>query len=440
MDTASQQDTTILDRLGARERSGSHHLVGSDPAAGLTGEQFATRVAQCARALRQAGARPGHCHPVTDPDPLDQLITLAAANELGAIATITDPTWPRGVQDAAITAARAAVAGLAEPCRERAALVVFTSGSTGTPKPVIRSLESWTRSYAAFSGLTGIGAGDIVLIPGRLSASLFLFGTLHALASGATVRLLPRWSAGEAASATSSATVVHLVPTMLADLIRHLPTGTTLRLAACAGAQLPDGLREHASELGIEVFDYYGASELSFVAIREPGASRMRPFPGVEVTGVDGILRVRSPYLAANVAVDDAGYATVGDRGVVHSDRTITVLGRGDAVITSGGATVVPEGVETVLKSAPDVAEAIVVGRPHPDLGQLVTAIVEPVPGRQLAARRLRALAADRLPRAERPRDWLVTDQLPRTSTGKVARADVDAALAAGTLPVRRLT
>jgi len=186
------------------------------------------------------------------------------------------------------------------------------------------------------------------------------------------------------------------------------------------------------------VTEYYGAAELSFVAARrvpEP----LQPFPGAEVELRGGVVWVRSPYLSLGYPTgvdgpfrrDGDGFATVGDLAVQVAGG-LRIRGRGDAAITTGGATVVVEDIEEALLTVPGIVAVAVVGTPHPRLGQLVTAVLEPAPGADLSLVRP---AARRLLRGQSlPRRWLVADRLPRTPGGKIARHVVAAAVA-GTAP-----
>jgi long-chain acyl-CoA synthetase len=307
---------------------------------------------------------------------------------------------------------------------EGAFLVVVTSGTSGRPRPVIRTAASWTASFAPLAELAGIDADDRVLLTGPLHASMHLFAAVHTLALGAELTDRPE-----------RATVVHAVPAVLADLIATLPARAPLRAAVVAGSALPAAVAGRALRRGIVVTEYYGAAELSFVtARRHPGP--MRPFPGAEVALRGGRLWVRSPYLSLGYPAgidgpfrrDDDGFATVGDLADRAADGGLTIRGRGDAAITTGGATVIAEDVEAALAGIPGVAAVAVVGAPHARLGQVVTAVIEPVPGVDL--RGIRAAARALLRDQSRPRRWLVTDRLPRTPGNKVARAQVARAVA----------
>jgi long-chain acyl-CoA synthetase len=409
------------------------------PAGDLSFGDLATRARTTAERLTTSGIGPGDCVPLVDDDPTRLLVEIVAVDLIGAVAVVTGADWPDEVRAEAVAAARTDVARHGRT----ACLAVFTSGSAGAPRPVVRSRQSWTYSFPPFSAVVGIGAGDTVLIPGAMSASLFLYGALHALTVGAAVHPLPRWSAALAAQATGSCSAVHLVPAMLSSLVECLdPATSRLRLAVCAGAHLDPALDQAAAGAGVEVVDYYGAAELSFVAIRRPGApaGRMRAFPDVEVEVRDGVIWARSPYLALGLDRDQAGYATVGDHGSLDAAGTITVEGRAGLAITTGGSTVAPEAVEQAVRQAPGVADVAVIGAPHPALGEIVVALVEAVPGSGVALPALRAIAAARLPKAQRPRRWYLVDRLPRTGSGKVARSRVATGFTDGTLVVRALS
>ena len=99
-----------------------------------------------------------------------------------------------------------------------------------------------------------------------------------------------------------------------------------------------------------------------------------------------------------------------------------------------------PEDVEDVFRSVAGVGDIVVVGSPHPDLGAVVTAIVEVGAGGPPARSALEAIARGGLDVAQRPRRWYAMEDLPRTSSGKPARGLVAARLANGDPDLRRLT
>ncbi|WP_310963565.1 AMP-binding enzyme [Nocardioides terrisoli] len=291
------------------------------------------------------------------------------------------------------------VAAVLRAHRTGADLVLRTSGSSGTAQPVVRSTQSWWASFGPYSDLTGVSAGARVWVPGPLSATMNLFAAVHARAVGAILVDRP-----------ADASHACLTPALLDRRADDLRPGTHV---VVAGAALPPGQHAVASASGLEVVSYYGAAELSFVAAG-PHAESLRAFPGVEVEVRAGAIWVRSPYVAAG----GNQWATVGDRGRL-ADGVLTVLGR-PGTVTTAGATVRIADVEAALRPAA-TSEFVVVGAPHPVLGEVLAAAVTSVGDRD----RLRALARTALPASHRPRLWRVLDQLPLTAAGKVDRARI---------------
>ncbi|GAA4122729.1 hypothetical protein GCM10022415_27080 [Knoellia locipacati] len=315
----------------------------------------------------------------------------------------------------------------------RSWLELTTSGTTTSPRTVVRSLASWEDSFEHVSRLTGVGAEDRVLVPAPPTGSMFAFAHAHAAHVGAEVVALARWSVAAASAALETCTAAHLTPAMLEALLdRDL---AALRTVVCAGATLPESVRHLARDRGLTVVDYYGAAELSFVAMRV--GTRLEAFPEVELDLRDGVVWARSPWLADGYAPgqtgplrrDADGFATVGDRGAHDPDLGLVVLGRGDDVVTTGGVTVLCADVENALLSLPEVRAVAVVGTPHPTLGEVVEAVVVGTDDLDLPAMHDRASSL--VERSHLPRRWHQWDALPLTAAGKLDRAEVRARLAA---------
>lgn len=243
-------------------------------------------------------------------------------------------------------------------------------------------------------------------VPGPVSGTMNLFAAVLARAVGGTV-----------VSTLDEATHAHVTPTELRRMLAEGHPLDGVRLTV-AGDRLDRALHDRAVVAGARVSHYYGAAELSFVAWGSHEAD-LRPFPGVDVAERDGVLWVRSPYLAT-VPLDDDGFATVGDRGEVCADGRVLVRGRAETAVVTGGVTVVVEEVEATLR--PVVAgELVVVGVPHPQLGEVVAAVLTD-PALVVAAR---DTARSELDEAHRPRLWFVAEEVPRTQAGKTDRAAV---------------
>jgi long-chain acyl-CoA synthetase len=412
--------------------------------------------------------RPGRIVAVDLAEPVDALTAVLAADLIRATPLVCEPSWSAEQRAAVLGAVDpdlhvhdwppagagagfevVALVGTAAP--DDLAWAGFSSGSTGRPRAVVRTRASWTGSYPAVEKLTGLVSGDIVLVPGPLASSLYCFAALHGLAAGASVVVTGRWSPQLVRAYLPDTDIVHLVPHQLELALNEIESvpAPRLRTAVVGGAGMPGGLRERADAAGVSVVEYYGAVELSFVAVDTDGLG-LRPFENVEIdvrpvagSAALGEVWVRSPWLAEGYLAgaqgpfrQNDGWATVGDLadtvgGPVperSGTQPLRLRGRGDGAVVTGGATVVPEDVEAVLNALPGVGDAVVVGTPHHRLGAVVTAVIEtggsPVRRTVLEAEARRTLAP-----AQRPRRWYRTDRLPRTPGGKPARALIAEAL-----------
>jgi acyl-CoA synthetase (AMP-forming)/AMP-acid ligase II len=118
-------------------------------------------------------------------------------------------------------------------------------------------------------------------------------------------------------------------------------------------------------------------------------------------------------------AADGARWVVPGDFAMVEADGTITLLGRGSVCINSGGEKVYPEEVEAMLKSHPDVFDAVVVGVADERYVERVAAIVQPRPGAEPSLEELQDHARDKLAGYKLPRQLVLADEIPRTPVGK---------------------
>lgn len=395
----------------------------------------------------------------------DVLPYLLAADRLGAVSLVTDPSWS-GRERFAVLADTApglvirvgadghsatdspgaawdgtAVSGSPGTVPGGAAfLLPTTSGSTGAPTVLARTRRSWWLGFDALGPLPGP-----VLVPGPPSSTLYLFGALHALHHGLGLTTTDRFDPAD----DRTAGTVHLVPPLLSTLLddreRH-PGHPAPRVIVCGGAHVAAAERERCARLlpDTELLEYYGSAEHSLIALRRSDADTpggpLRPVDGVHLELHDGVLWVDSPQAVLGrlrggvLEPAGPGASTVGDRAELGDDGSLTVLGRSSATISSGGALVAAEEVEQVLQAVRGVAGVVVAGSPHPSLGMLVTAVVEPRRGATVSRRDLRAAARDALSPAKRPRRWLVTGALPRLGSGKPARSAVADGLRDGTL------
>ena len=365
-------------------------------------------------------------------DPAIALVSLLAALAHDEVAVVAPPASLPVVLDAVVAAVGEGRIG---PGR----LVVATSGTTGLPRAVVRTWPSWTTSFAAFDTVLRPEPDDVMWVPGPVLATMTLFGLCHGVLTGLPVVATGRWRSG--APVPDQVTLAHCLPAVVADLLGR-PTASRLRRAVVAGAGGATRLRSPAAARGVEVVEYYGAAELSFVGVDVDGAG-FAPFPGVAVELRQGEVWVRSAFVAlgylaaegldaqAPLRSDEQGWAGVGDRAAATPSRDrFALLGRPEAALV-GGYTVVLADVEAVLASVAGVADVGCLAVPDAVLGQQVVAVLaldpagpahagDPV-ARQVLRRRARETVRAQLPQARALMLRLVP-ALPRTSAGKIDR------------------
>jgi long-chain acyl-CoA synthetase len=235
--------------------------------------------------------------------------------------------------------------------------------------------------------------------------------------------------------------------------------GPALRLALSGAAPCPwEMAQEWRARTGVRILRGYGMTELfrpiSYLAgdAADLPDAIGRAVPGVELRIVDdggrslgpgaiGELLIRSPaamdgYLDADAETRTVladGWFHTGDLASVTTDGWVKVTGRKRERILRGGYSVFPSEVESVLLAHPEVAEAAVVGVPHPDLGEEVAAFVALRPGARAHTDDLIAYCRDRLAAFKYPRHVTLVAALPRSATGKVHKAHLTGRARPGT-------
>ena len=301
-----------------------------------------------------------------------------------------------------------------EPVEDGDALVVATSGATGDPKAVVLTHDAVAASARATSARLGADpARDRWLACLPLVHVGGLTVVTRALVTGTPLTVHDRFDpAAVAAAAAAGCTLVSLVPTLLRRVDPAL-----FRAIVLGGSSMPPDLPPQAVTT-------YGATETGSGVVYD-GV----PLDGVEVRTVGGEIQVRGPmllraYRDGTDPRDPDGWYATGDAGAWDAvSGRLQVFGRTDDLVITGGENVWPAAVERVLAAVPGVAEVAVVGRPDPEWGQRVVALVVPAAGADppvLAA--LRDAVKAELPAYAAPRELVLVEALPRTPIGKVAR------------------
>ena len=297
----------------------------------------------------------------------------------------------------------------------------LTSGSTGTPRRILRSVESWTASFAVNARLFGIGPGARLGIPGSLSQSLALYGALEGACLGAEVTFLAglRPDRQAAAIASQGIEVLYATPAQLRALQGDMPD---LRLILVGGAKLDAALRAQLARQApaAELREFYGAAEASFITLADastPPDSVGPPYPGVEVEVRDGEVWVKSPYLFKSYASDPGSaqwcgdWLSVGEMGRMEGGF-LYLSGRKGRMVTVADHNVFPEEVEALMESLPGILRAAILPVPDAARGHVLHAVAMGDPACEAVV--LAALRAElgpmKAPRSIRWRsDWPIT-------------------------------
>ena len=310
------------------------------------------------------------------------------------------------------------------------ALVVPTSGSTGEPKGAMLTAAALRHSArATHDRLGGPGQWLLALPVIHVAGLTVLVRSLEARTRPEVLDLYGGFSVSAfvAATARLAPGVRHytaLVPTQLRRLLDAGADLSTYDGVLVGGAALSPSLHRTAVEAGVRIVTTYGMSETcgGCVYDGEPldGVTvRLRDDGRVEIGGpvVFAGYRLR-PDLTAAALVD--GRHVTQDLGRWSADGRLEVLGRADDVIVSGGVNVPAALVERVVAGHPGVAACAVVGRPDPEWGERVVAVVQPVDWSSAPdVESLRAFAADALEPAALPREVVTLGLLPVLDSGK---------------------
>jgi O-succinylbenzoic acid--CoA ligase len=308
------------------------------------------------------------------------------------------------------------------------AVVIATSGSTGQPKGAELSAAALTHSARASLARIGARSGEAWLscLPPSHISGLQVF--LRSLLSGVPPVVCERLALlTRGGGLPDPPQYVSLVPTQVRHLLDE-PGGRDVvagfRAILLGGAAVPAGLRAEAAAAGARLITTYGMSETCGGCVYDGSpldgvSARIGPGGRIELAGPVLFTGYRGrPDLTA--AALDGGWFVTSDVGEVDASGRLAVRGRADGMINTGGEKVAADEVASVLEACPGVREAVVVGRPDPEWGEVVTAIVVPAdPAAPPGLDVLRGFARGRLPDYAAPRAVVVVPAVPLLASGK---------------------
>jgi malonyl-CoA/methylmalonyl-CoA synthetase len=312
-----------------------------------------------------------------------------------------------------------------------------------------------TANAATLVDLWRFTAADVLIhaLPIYHVHGLFVATNVLMMASGSMI-FRPRFDAAEVLSLLPRATAMMGVPTFYTRLLAQ--PGLTREAVAGMRLFIP-GSAPLLADTHIEWSQRTGTAILERYGMTETGMNTSNPYDGDRVAGTVGFplpdvaLRIADPEFGAPVPPGEIGmievkgpnvfagywnmpektaaefrpdgYFITGDLGRIDARGYVHIVGRGKDLIISGGFNVYPKEVEEEIDALPGVVESAVIGLPHPDLGEGVTAVI--ATGGKGALNEAAVIAAlkDRLARFKQPKRVLFVDDLPRNAMGKVQKA-----------------
>jgi O-succinylbenzoic acid--CoA ligase len=318
---------------------------------------------------------------------------------------------------------------------EGAAICVATSGSGGTPKIVPLTYGSIESSVRASRERLGNAADDRWLVCLPLNHVGGLSIVWRSLESGGVIVVAPFDATGETIE-TLEPTIASMVPTMVHRLLENNPPAiASIRTVLVGGAALTPSIWSRATASGVRLVPTYGMTEAgSQIATlaphderREPGLVG-RPLDGFIVTIVDSVGAEVARGSTGRIAVDGpamfSGYLgrrpvprpfVTGDLGRITAEGDLYVEGRIDDVVVTGGENVSTDHVSDIIGRIDGVHDVCVVSLEDSEWGSIVAAMVvadQSIDSHDTMVEML-------LDRQERPKRWIVTDEIPKLHNGK---------------------
>ncbi len=334
------------------------------------------------------------------------------------------------------------------------AVIIYTSGTTGRSKGAMVTHRNLLSNARVLVDYWGFSARDVLLHALPVFHIHGLFVANHcALLSGAKLLWHRKFDAKPVLRDLARATVMMGVPTFYTRLLAEpgfnpdACANVRLFISGSAPLQL-DTFREFQARTGQSILERYGMSEAGMICSNplqgeRRGGSVGFPLPGVSVRVADdhdrplhcgeiGGIQIKGENVFAGYwrmpektreefTVD--GYFRTGDVGTFAADGYVSIVGRAKDLIISGGYNVYPKEIELALDALPGVMESAVIGIPHPDFGEAVTAIVVARNDARLDPAALIAELKKNFANYKVPKRIVLVDDLPRNAMGKVQKA-----------------
>jgi len=334
------------------------------------------------------------------------------------------------------------------------AVIIYTSGTTGRSKGAMVTHGNLTSNAAVLKDYWRFTERDVLIHALPVFHVHGLFVAVHPiLIAGARILFQRKFDAGAVLAAIPRATSLMGVPTfyvrLLAEpgLTKEALRGMRLFVSGSAPLLL-DTFSEWQARTGHTILERYGMSEAGMITSNPYEGERRGgtvgfPLPGVELrvagagdnplpAGEPGAVQIRGPNVFSGYwRMPDKtreeftadGWFRTGDVGQWSEDGYLSIVGRAKDLIISGGYNVYPKEIELVIDAIPGVVESAVVGVPHPDFGEAVTAAIVKQPGATLSEQAIISHVREQIAGFKVPKRVFFVDDLPRNAMGKVQKA-----------------
>jgi malonyl-CoA/methylmalonyl-CoA synthetase len=334
------------------------------------------------------------------------------------------------------------------------AAILYTSGTTGRSKGAMLTHDNLASNSLSLVGYWRFTDKDVLIhaLPIYHTHGLFVASNVTLFARASMI-FLPKLDPELIIKLMARATVLMGVPTFYTRLLQSpsltKAAASHMRLFISGSAPLlADTHREWFARTGHAVLERYGMTETNmntsnpYDGERVPGAVG-QALPGVSVRVTDpetgktlapetiGMIEVKGPNVfkgywrmpeKTKAEFRDDGFFITGDLGKIDANGYVHILGRGKDLVISGGFNVYPKEIESEIDAMPGVIEAAVIGVPHADFGEGVTAVVVSDKGAGLTEAGVLAALDGRLAKFKMPKRVIFVDELPRNTMGKVQK------------------
>ncbi|MDH4991232.1 malonyl-CoA synthase [Aquamicrobium lusatiense] len=334
------------------------------------------------------------------------------------------------------------------------AAILYTSGTTGRSKGAMLSHDNLLSNALTLRESWRFTAQDRLIhaLPIFHTHGLFV-ATNVILVSGASMFLLPKFDADAIVARLPKSSVLMGVPTFYVrlaqdDRVNHDSTADMRLFISGSAPLLAETHDTFRARTGHAILERYGMTETNMNTSNPYDGDRIAgtvgfPLPGIDIRVVDmengaalpagetGMLEVRGPNVfkgywnmpeKTKAEFRDDGFFITGDLGLIDERGYVHIVGRGKDLVISGGYNIYPKEIESEIDLIDGVLESAVIGVPHADFGEGVTAVVVPKTGAALKEDEILATLGERLARYKLPKRVLFVEELPRNTMGKVQK------------------